>query len=116
MIIGVQGSKNFDDYNIFLRAMGTALSMLEKDGKEIVVYSAGPSNINTMCLEFVNVTERSLKGRGVKIKMQKAPASWLRSNHKMIDYFVYLGKPKESLSDLALYMEKKGIELGVYRY
>ncbi len=116
MIIGVQGSRNFSDYQIFLRSMGTALSMLKRDETEIVLYSAGPANINTMSLEFVNVTERSIKSRGLKIKMQKAPASWLRANHQMIDYFIYLGKPKEPLSDLALYMEKKGIELGVYRY
>ena len=116
MIIGVQGSRNFSDYQIFLRAMGTALSMLSQDDKEIVIYSAGPANINTMAMEFVNITERSIKGRGLKMRMQKAPASWLRSNHSMVDYFIYLSKPKEPLSDLALYMERKGIELGVYRY
>lgn len=116
MIIAVQGSRNFSDYQIFLRAMGTALSMLNPDDKEITIYSAGPANINTMALEFSNVTERGMKGRGMKIRMQKAPASWLKSNFQFVDYFIYLSKPKENLSELATYMERKGIELGVYRY
>jgi hypothetical protein len=116
MILGVQGSKSFSDYSIFLRAMGTALSMLKENDNEIFIYSAGPANINTMSMEFSNVTERSMKARGLKIRMQKAPASWLRSNHHMLDYFIYLGSPKEGLSDLATYLERKGVDLGVYRY
>jgi len=116
MIIGVQGSKNFDDYNIFLRAMGTALSMIKEDDREITIYSAGPANINSMSMEFSNVTERSMKSRGFKIKMFKAPVGWMKANIDAIDYFVYLGKPKENLSELANLADKKGIETGVYRY
>jgi hypothetical protein len=116
MIIGVQGSSSFSDYQIFLRAMGTALSMIGEKDKEIIIYSSGPHNINAMTMEFVNITERSFKGRGLKVKMQKAPASWLRSNHRMLDYFIYLSRPKENLSPLAAYMEKKNVEVGIYRY
>jgi hypothetical protein len=116
MIIGVQGSKNFDDYQIFLRAMGTALSMLKAEDKEVVLYSAGPSNINAMSMEFSNVVERSLKARGIKIKMFKAPLKWMKENVDSFDYFVYLSKPKENLSELATLVDKKGIELGIYRY
>jgi len=116
MIIGVQGSKNFDDYNIFLRAMGTALSTIREEDKEIVIYSAGPSKINAMSMEFSNIIERSMKARGFKIKMFKAPMKWMRANIDSIDYFVYLSKPKENLSELADLADKKGIELGVYRY
>lgn len=116
MIIAVQGSRNFSDYQIFLRAMGTALSMLPSDDKEILIYSAGPANINTMSLEFSNITERSMKSRGLKIRMQKAPSSWIKSNYEVLDYFIYFGKPKEPLSELASHMDKKGVELGVYRY
>lgn len=116
MIIGVQGSKNFDDYNIFLRAMGTALSTLKEGDTEVIIYSAGPSRINAMSMEFTNITERSMKSRGLKIKMLKAPIRWLKANIDTVDYFVYLGKPKENLSDLADLADKKGIELGVYRY
>jgi hypothetical protein len=116
MIIGVQGSKDFDDYQIFLRAMGTALSSLKGDEKEIIIYSAGPAKINAMSMEFSNIVERSMKARGFKIKMFKAPIKWMKANIDTIDYFVYLSKPKENLSELATLAEKKGIELGVYRY
>jgi len=30
MIVAVQGSRNFNDYQIFFRAMGTALSSMNK--------------------------------------------------------------------------------------
>ena len=116
MIIGVQGSRNFEDYQIFLRAMGTALSMLPEEDNEIFLYSAGPSKINSMSMEFSNVSERGLKARGIKIKMFKAPTRWMRENIDSFDYFIYLSKPKENLSELAHAVEKKGIDLGVYRY
>jgi N-acetylmuramoyl-L-alanine amidase CwlA len=116
MIVGVHGSKNFEDYQIFLRAMGTALSMLKEKDNEIILYSAGPSKINSMSMEFSNVVERSMKSRGIKIKMYKAPIKWLKENIDSFDYFIYLSKPKENLSEIASLAEKKGIDLGVYRY
>lgn len=116
MIIGVQGSKNFTDYQIFLRAMGTALSTIKPGDKEIFIYSAGPSNVNSMCMEFSNVVERSMKARGIRIKMQKAPIKWMKEHINSFNYFVYLSKPKENLSELATLADKKDIEMGVYRY
>jgi hypothetical protein len=116
MIIGVQGSRTFEDYQIFLRAMGTAMSMMDAEDKEILLYSVGPAKINYMAMEFSNITERSLKSRGIRIKMLKVPARWAKENINEFDYFVYFSKPKESLSDVAVLAEKKGIELGVYRY
>ena len=116
MIIGVQGSKSFDDYNVFLRAMGTALSTMKDGDTEVFIYSAGPSKINAMSMEFSNIIERSMKARGFKIKMFKAPIKWMKSNIDSVDYFVYLSRPKENLSELATLADKKGIELGVYRY
>jgi len=116
MIIAVQGTKSFDDYGIFLRAMGTAMSTKPEDDKEILLYSAGPSHINEMGMEFSNVSERSLKGRGIKIRFIKVPPSWIRENIQKIGYFAFFSKPKESLSDLVTLAENKDIEVGVYRY
>ena len=45
MIVAIQGTKTFDDYQIFLRAMGTALRELPEDDKEFLIFSAGPVNI-----------------------------------------------------------------------
>lgn len=116
MIVAIQGTKSFDDYTIFLRAMGTAMSDLQEDDKEILIYSVGPYNINAMGMEFTNISERSLKARGIKIKFNKVPYNWLRENILSVNYFAYFSKPKEPLSDLVDLAEAKDISVGVYRY
>lgn len=116
MIVGIQGSKNFNDYNIFLRAMGVALSSLPEGDTEVLVASAGPLNINNMGMEFVNISERSLKARGIKIKLIKVPPKWIKDNIHSVGYFAYFSKPKEPISELVDFAEAKDIEVGVYRY
>jgi hypothetical protein len=116
MIVGIQGSSSFNDYSIFLRAMGTALSSLPEDDKEFLIYSAGPASINSMGMEFSNVSERSLKARGIKIRMIKVPPSWIKSNIHDFGYFAYFSKPKEPVSDIVDLAEAKDIHVGVYRY
>lgn len=116
MIIGVQGSRNFDDYSVFLRAMGTSLSMMDPEDKFFTIYSAGPARINSMALEFANVSERSLKARGIRIKVQKVPDYFIKDNIGEMGYFAYFSKPKEPVSDLVSYAEGKDAEVGVYRY
>ena len=63
MIVAVQGTNDFDDYNIFIRAMGVALSTMQEDDKEFVIYSAGPARINSFVSEFSNLSERGMKAR-----------------------------------------------------
>lgn len=116
MIIAIQGTKNFSDYNVFLRAMGTALSLMPKDDKEILIYSVGPAVINSMGLEFSNISQRSLKARGIKIKFNTVPFNWMKSNIKDVDYLAYFSKPKEPLSELVELADAKDIEVGVYRF
>lgn len=116
MIIGIQGTRNFSDYNIFLRAMGTALSTLESGDTEIIIYSAGPANINSMALEFSNISERSLKARGIRIRSNKVSPKWLKENIRDVDYLAFFSKPKEPLSDVVKAAEAKDKEVGVYRY
>jgi hypothetical protein len=116
MIVGVQGSRSFDDYTIFLRAMGTALSMLEEDDKEFLIYSVGPAKVNSMAIEFANVTERSMKAKGIKVKVQKVPFSWAKENMFVLSYFAYFGKPGDRQSELVEIADRKNVEAGVYRY
>jgi hypothetical protein len=116
MIVGVQGSRNFDEYAIFLRAMGTALSMMEEDDNEFIIYSVGPAKINSMALEFVNVTERSMRSKGIKIKTFKVPFSWAKENIFELNYFAYFGKPGDRPSELVDLADRKSVEAGVYRY
>ena len=116
MIVAMQGSKNFNDYAIFLRAMGTVLSQLDEEDKEFLIFSAGPVNINALGMEFSNVSERSLKARGIKIRFTKVPPSWIENNMSIINHFLYFSKPKETLSPLVDLAEAKDVEVGIYRY
>lgn len=116
MIVGVQGTRNFDEYNIFLRAMGTALSSMEDSDQEFIIYSVGPTRINSMAMEFSNISERSLKARGIRIRMQRVPVKWMKENIKELDYLAFFSKPKEPVSDIVEAAEAKDIEVGIYRY
>lgn len=116
MIVVIQGTRNFSDYNIFLRAMGTALSSMDKDDKEFLIFAVGPVNINTMGMEFSNISERSLKARGIKIRLTKVPPSWVKQNIASVDYLAYFSKPKEPVSELVELAEDKDKEVGIYRY
>lgn len=116
MMIAVQGTRNFDDYNVFLRAMGTAMSMMDSSDSEIVIFSAGPFKINAMSMEFANISERGLKARGKKIKVVKIPPSWIENNIHSIDYFAFFSKPKETVSPLVDLADAKDVQVGVYRY
>ncbi len=116
MKIGIQGTKAFNDYTIFLRAIGTALSTMQDEDKDLTIFSAGPSVINAFGQEFSNISERSLKARGIKIKFVKVPPSWIKNNIHEINYFAYFSKPKEPLSDLVTLADSKDIEVGIYRY
>jgi hypothetical protein len=116
MIVAIQGTKTFSDYSVFLRAMGTALSEMKDDDKEFYIYSAGPAQINSMALEFSNVSERSLKARGIRIKMIKVPPSWIKQNVHSLGYFAFFSKPKEPVSPIVSYAESKDALVGVYRF
>lgn len=116
MIVAIQGTRAFNDYTIFLRAMGTALKSLPEGDKEFFVFSAGPVNINEYGLEFININERSMKGYGIKTRFVKVPPSWIEENIHSIDYFAYFSKPKEPLSRQVELADSKDVEVGVYRY
>lgn len=116
MIVGVQGSQSFSDYNVFLRSMAVALSSMPEGDTEFLIYSAGPSKVNNFVAEFSNISERSLKAQGIKIRFFRMPPAWITSNIHDFDYFIYLSKPKEPTSKLAAYAERKNIEVGLFRY
>jgi hypothetical protein len=116
MIVAVQGTNEFDDYQVFLRAMSVALSGMKEGDKEFVVYSAGPSKINSYVSEFVNLSERGMKARGRKIKFYKVPPSWIEENIEYVNYFAYLSKPNQTKSKLVTFAESKNVEVGIFRY
>lgn len=116
MIVGIQGTRNFEDYSVFLRGMGTALASMKQEDREFLIYSAGPSNLNSMGMEFSNISERSLRARGIKIKFTKVPSSWIKSNIYALNYFAFFSKPKEPVSSLVDLADAKDIEVAIYRY
>lgn len=116
MILAIQGTNNFSDYQVFLRAMGVGLSMLKDNDPYFYIYSAGPAKVNSLAMEFVNTSEHGLKLRGKKIKLFKVPPSWVSENSDSVDYFAFFSLPKESMSQLTKDMEDKGVEIGIFRY
>jgi hypothetical protein len=116
MIVGVQGTSSFSDYNVFLRAMAVAMSNMPADDSQISIYTAGPMKINSMASEFVNLSERGLKLRGKKVKLYKVPPSWIEENIQSFNYFAFLSQPKERVSSLVEVAENNNIEVGIFRY
>jgi len=116
MIVAVQGTKDFNDYNVFLRAMSVALSGMKEEDKEFIIYSVGPATINSMVSEFSNLSERGMKARGKKIKFYKSPQSWVEENINYINYFAFLSTANQSQSKLVDAAELNNVEVGIFRY
>jgi hypothetical protein len=114
MNVAVQGTREFSDYQVFMRAMGVALSSCN-DG-EFNVYTAGPANVNSYTAEFCNLSERTLKSRGIKVRYMKVPPSYVEENIDTIDYFAYLSTPNQRPSKLTAHAELSGVEVGIFRY
>lgn len=117
MNVGIQGTKTFSDYNVFLRAMRVILSGFDQEkDSELIIYTAGPANINSFAMGFINITENSLKSRGIKTKVLKVPANIIKDRMHDMDYFAFFSQPKESVSSLVREAEDKDIEVGIFRY
>jgi hypothetical protein len=114
MKVAVQGTREFSDYLVFMRAMGVALN--DVDNGEFHVYSAGPANINSYMSEFCNTSERSLRSRGIKVRFYKIPPSSLEASMKNFDYFAYFSTPNQRPSKLVDAAELAGVEVGIFRY
>jgi hypothetical protein len=116
MIVAVHGTTDFDDYQVFLRAMSVALSGMKDGDKEFIVYSAGPAAINSFVSEFCNLSERGMKSRGRKIKFIQVPPWYIEENIQSINYLAFLSKPKQPVSKLVTTAEQNNVEVGIFRY
>lgn len=116
MMIAVQGTNEFNDYQVFLRAMSVALSCMDDSDKYFYVYAAGPAKVNSFVLEFCNLSERGMKARGKKIKSYRTPPQWIEDNLEQFNYFAYLSKPNQQLSSLANKANAAGVEVGIFQY
>lgn len=116
MIVGVQGTSSFSNYNIFLRSMAVALSELTEDDKNFHVYSAGPDNISMMAMEFCNLSEKGMKLRGKSIKFIKVTPQWLENNIKNFNHTAFLSNPKEPVSKIVYLSKQNNINTNVYTF
>ena len=116
MKIGVSGTRDFNDYNIFLRAMRVALSGFEDGDTELVVYAAGPAKVNSFVTEFTNITENSFKSRGIKTKVYRVTNDEFKNQLPDIDFYAYLCTPGEDKNHLVKHAEEFDIEVRMFRF
>lgn len=114
MVIVTHGSRNFDDYSVFLNTMLFALKRLDRDDKEFTIYSAGPVRVNQMAEEYLNVS--NFKARGIKTKLLKINYDFVKQNHEKVDYLFYFCNKGEPIKGLIDFAEANGIQNYVYRY
>lgn len=96
--------------------MAVALSELEEQDKDFIIYSAGPNNINMMAMEFANLSERGMKSRKKNIKFFKVTSDWLEENIKDINHFAFLSNPKEPVSKTVHLSKLNNINTNVYTF
>ena len=96
--------------------MAVALSELEEQDKDFIIYSAGPNNISMMAMEFANLSERGMKSRKKNIKFFKVTSEWLEENIKNINHFAFLSNPKEPVSKIVHLSKLNNINTNVYNF
>ncbi len=96
--------------------MAVALSELEEQDKDFIIYSAGPNNISMMAMEFVNLSERGMKSRKKNIKFFKVTSEWLEENINDIDHFAFLSNPKEPVSKIVHLSKLNNKNTNVYTF
>ena len=118
MMVVVQATNEFNDYSVFLRAIGVMLSSMPANDNEFVVYSVGSkeSKIHNFAMEFCNLSEKGMKGRGKKIKTYKAVDEWVKEFMPAMSYFAFFSQPKQQISTLAKFAESQNVELGIFQY
>ena len=109
-----QGSRNFNDYSVFLRAMFTSLSMMDPSDKTFIIYSAGPLRINQMSEEYINVS--NFRSRGIKAKFMRVNEDFIKANIDDIDYVTYFCNKGEPIGNLISFAEENNVEVGPYRF
>jgi hypothetical protein len=115
MIIAVEGTKDFQDYETFMRSMGVALSNPNIDS-DIQVWSLGPHKINSFTAAFCNSSENFLKLKGFKISFYKVSHQWVAENLNSVNYYSFFGLLKESESRMCKAAQLvEGCEVGIYR-
>lgn len=116
MIVVVEGTKSFDNYDTFMRAMGVALSTNSTD-EEIQVWSVGPHKVNSFTASFCNSSENFLRQKGYRIRFSRVNYNWVEENLGYVNYFAFFSLPNESVSRLTSKAQNiESCEVGIFRY
>lgn len=113
-MVGVQASRAFNDYSVFLSGMAQVLRRLKGQDTELTIFSAGPKRVSDMALEFVNVS--NFKARGITAKVVYVPEGTIRQRYPELEMFSYFSNEKEPLSDLVNFLDAKDVDVQVHRY
>jgi hypothetical protein len=128
MNILVSGSPSFSNYQTFIRGVGVAIDESlprDSDGNPVLqdnainminIYSAGPVNINNYTAEFVNLTERSVKSMGYKIRYHRYPYRRCVSEIKNwdLDVVVTFGITDPTSDPISVTSKLSGIRVNSY--
>jgi hypothetical protein len=114
MNVIVQGTKDFNDYTVFVRAMGVAMSDLKDD--EFNIYTVGPVNINNFTAEFTNKVEASMRSHGKRARFYRVPAATVEDTLDKFDYFAFFATPGDKLSHLYYVAQATDMETAIFRY
>ena len=115
MNIVIQGSRFFNSYEVFMKAMNRILSSVGED-KEIVIYALGSNRTNNFVTGFVNMVENSMKVRGRSIKFLRRPPIWAEENIATIDHVIYLANRGEKLGKIVGVADLNGVEATIFRH
>ena len=109
MRLVVQGSKTFNDYPLFCRAIGVAFSDL-KSGDILDISSLGPAALTDHVMEFTNKTRQTLKQKKIVIVF-KSIAALNIDDPGEFDLFYYFCDNGRGLSRTAQWFKDSGIEV-----
>lgn len=114
MIIAVEGTKAFNDYPTFMRAMSVAMSQTNNNN-EFEIWSAGPYRITNFAAAFTNSSENYLKNRGYRIFLKRYPLQFVKDNVGQVDFLASFAKRGEPASHLSKLASDAGVEVGIFR-
>lgn len=113
MKVLISGGKDFDNAQVFRRAMGVIMSDLGED-KEMILYLTGPFKTNDIARQFVNLAEASFKARGRSINYQHVSPKDVPWDS--IDTVVSLVNPPQRNTALGYEAESMDKDVHVFRY
>lgn len=117
MKVLIQGSNDFTNEAVFLRAMGVALSDFSmRDGTVIEFHHIGPRKVSNLVVGFCNMTEDRIRGVARSIRAYPIAYPVASKLISTFDYFIYLDGGGQKMSPLVALAESVGVEVGVFRY